>query len=132
MVALFPWGGLEVWVDMRKNHYDLNYTGEVPEFNNGWDTDNMYNKYDSDATKVYHGFYLPYSQLSTSSVAAKNEGSPCYRIRPRYNSEYMWNIPSLKVLKPIAGDADNYHTSMPWFAYPGDQPGAPTYDDVEE
>ena len=132
MVALFPWGGLEVWVDMRKNHYDLNYTGEVPEFNNGWDTDNMYNKYDSDATKVYHGFYLPYSQLSTSSVAAKNEGSPCYRIRPRYNSEYMWNIPSLKELKPIAGDADNYHTSMPWFAYPGDQPGATTYDDVEE
>ena len=132
MVALFPWGGLEVWVDMRKNHYDINYAGEVPSFNNGWDMDNMYNKYDSDATKVYHGFYLPYSQLSTSSVTAKNEGSPCYRIRPRYNSEYMWNQPSLDVLKPISGMADNYHTSMPWFAYPGDQPGAPTYDDVEE
>ena len=93
----------------------------------------MYTKYDSNPTKVYHGFYLKYSQLSpTTYVAEKNEGSPAYRVRPRYNSEYMWNLPGLKELKPIAGDKDNYHTSMPWFAYPGAQPGAPTYDEVAE
>ena len=133
MVALFPWGSLEVWVDMRKNHYDIDYTGDVPSFGNGWDKDNMYTKYDSNPTKVYHGFYLKYSQLSpTTYVAEKNEGSPAYRVRPRYNSEYMWNLPGLKELKPIAGDKDNYHTSMPWFAYPGAQPGAPTYDEVAE
>jgi hypothetical protein len=31
----------------------------------------------------------------------------------------MWNLPSLKKLLPIAGDADNYHTSQVWFATPG-------------
>ena len=34
----------------------------------------------------------------------------------------MWNLNSLKALKPIAGDADNYQCSIPWFAYPGDIP----------
>ena len=131
-VHLYPWGSQEAWVDMRKYHYDLVYTGEYPSFNNGWDKDNMYNKYDSDPTKVYKGFYLPYSQLTTSTVNEDNNGAPCYRVRPRYNSEYMWNLPGLKALKPIAGDALDYHCSIPWFAYPGDQPGAPTYDEVAE
>jgi hypothetical protein len=134
-VHLFPWGSQEAWVDMRKNHYDLAYEGNeygVPSFGDGWDKDNMYNKYDSDPTKVYKGFYLPYSQLSTSKVNEDNNGSPCYRVRPRYNSEYMWNMPSLKQLKPISGDAKDYHCSMPWFCYPGVQPGAPTYDEVAE
>ena len=49
-----------------------------------------------------------------------NDGSPAYRIRPRYNSEYMWNLSSLQQLKPIAGDSKLYMTSMPWFAYPGE------------
>lgn len=134
-VHLFPWGSQEAWVDMRKNHYDLAYEGNeygVPSLGDGWDKDNMYNKYDSDPTKVYKGFYLPYSQMSTSKVNEDNNGSPCYRVRPRYNSEYMWNLPSLKQLKPISGDAKDYHCSMPWFCYPGVQPGAPTYDEVAE
>lgn len=78
-VHLFPWGSQEAWVDMRKNHYDLAYEGNeygVPSFGDGWDKDNMYNKYDSDPTKVYKGFYLPYSQLSTSKVNEDNNGSP--------------------------------------------------------
>ena len=132
-IALYPWGSNEAWVDMRKYHYDIQYSGEVPSFGDGWDMDNIYQKYDTDATKVYKGFYIAYSQLSPSTkIHEENEGSPCYRIRPRYNSEYVWNKPALQELKPISGDADNYHTSMPWFAYPGDQPGAPSYDDVEE
>ena len=131
-IALYPWGSNEVWVDMRKYHYDIKYSGEVPSLNDGWDKDNIYHKYESDPTKVYKGFYTPYSQLSTSKVHEENEGSPCYRIRPRYNSEYVWNIPALEQLQPISGTADNYHCSMPWFAYPGDQPGAPSYDEVAE
>jgi hypothetical protein len=31
----------------------------------------------------------------------------------------MWNLPSLKKLLPIPGDADNYNTSIVWFATPG-------------
>lgn len=131
-VALYPWGANEVWVDMRKYHYDIAYEGEVPSFGDGWDMDNIFHKYESDPTKVYKGFYTPYSQLSTSKVNEENEGSPCYRIRPRYNSEYVWNQPNLKKLKPISGMAENYHCSMPWFAYPGKQPEAPTYDEVAE
>lgn len=136
-VALYPWGAHEAWVDQRKYHYDINYdkaaaSNGVPTNGNGWNNDNVFQKYESNPDKVYKGYYLPASELRGSSFNEKNSGSPCYRIRPRYNSEYMWNKPSLKVLKPISGNADDYQCSVPWFAYPGDQPGAPTYDEVAE
>lgn len=122
--ALYPWGASEVWVDMRKYNYDIKYAGEYPSYNDGWTTTTVNNKYDSDPTKVYKGFYLLPSQVEgrRSKYNIDNNGSPCYRIRPRYNSEYMWNKPSLEQLKPISGTAINYHCSIPWFVYPGDYP----------
>ncbi|MCK7533259.1 MAG: SusD/RagB family nutrient-binding outer membrane lipoprotein [Marinilabiliales bacterium] len=36
-VALYPWGATEAWVDMRKYHYDIAYTGDYPASGNGWD-----------------------------------------------------------------------------------------------
>lgn len=122
--ALYPWGALEVWVDQRKYMYDLEYTGEYPYFGNGWDIERVEQKSDSDPTKVYKGFYLQAAKVQgrKSAYNIKNNGSPCFRIRPRYNSEYMWNKPSLKALKPISGLADDYQCSIPWFAYPGDMP----------
>ena len=122
-VALYPWGAAEEWVDQRKYHYDIKYTGDVPSLNNGFTLTTVDQKWDSDPTKVYKGFYLMPAQVQgrrSAYSAQYNEGSPCYRIRPRYNSEYMWNKSSLDALKPISGLADNYHTSIPWFAYPGD------------
>ena len=124
-VALFPWGALEAWTDMRKAMYDIRYVGDYPKGDNGWTTSTIDQKFDDDATKIYKGFYLAPAQVqgrrgSYSSV--DNNGSPCFRIRPRYNSEYMWNLDALKKLKPIAGNAVNYHCSIPWFAYPGDMP----------
>lgn len=123
-VALYPWGAMEEWVDQRKYQYDIQYTGEYPSNGNGWDATSITQKRDDDPSKVFKGFYLAPAQVQGRKAAynKNNEGSPCYRVRPRYNSEYMWNMPALKSLKPIAGDADNYHCSMPWFAYPGDQP----------
>ena len=123
-VALYPWGASEAWVDMRKYHYDIQYTGEYPSKGNGWTDATVVQKWDTDPTKVYKGLYLRPAQVQhrTISYDIRNQGAPSYRIRPRYNSEYMWNLPSLKMLKPIAGDADNYHTSIPWFAYPGELP----------
>ncbi len=123
-VALYPWGASEAWVDMRKYHYDIKYTGEYPSKGNGWTYATIVQKWDTDPTKVYKGLYLRPAQVQhrTISYDPRNQGAPSYRIRPRYNSEYMWNLPSLKMLKPIAGDADNYHTSIPWFAYPGELP----------
>jgi len=124
-VALYPWGALEAWVDMRKYHYDIKYTGDYPAADNGWTLNTVIQKWDTDATKVYKGLYLSPAQVTSRRAAynVDNGGSPCYRIRPRYNSEYMWNKPALATLKPISGMAVNYHTSIPWFAYPGNQPG---------
>ena len=125
-VALFPWGAHEAWVDQRKYQYDIVHSGDYPKFANGWDLTMVNQKLDSDPTKVFKGFYLAPAQVQgrKGTYNKFNEGSPCFRVRPRYNSEYMWNLPSLKGLKPIAGDADNYQCSMPWFAYPGDMPSA--------
>lgn len=122
--ALFPWGAAETWVDLRKYHYDIPYTGEYPKNGNGWDVSQVEHKWDTDPTKVYKGYYLAPAQVQgrKTSYNKNNEGSPCYRVRPRYNSEYMWNIPALETLKPISGTADNYHCSIPWFAYPGEMP----------
>ena len=123
-IALFPWGASEVWVDLRKYHYDIAYTGAVPSYGNGWDKTLINQKRDEDATKVYKGFYLAPANVQgrRSAYNERNNGAPCYRLRPRYNSEYMWNLNNLKALKPIPGDADDYQCSIPWFAYPGDMP----------
>ena len=123
-VSLYPWGALEAWTDMRKAMYDISYTGDYPKTDNGWTVTTLNQKVDTDATKIYKGFYLAPAQVQgrRGSYAVDNGGSPCFRIRPRYNSEYMWNLSSLQALKPIAGDAVNYHCSIPWFAYPGDMP----------
>lgn len=123
-VALYPWGAPEAWTDMRKYHYDIAYTGEYPSNGNGWDLSKVDQKWDTDPSKVYKGFYLQPAQVThrRGTWNTFNEGSPCYRIRPRYNSEYMWNKPALETLRPISGLADNYQCSIPWFAYPGDMP----------
>lgn len=123
-VALYPWGAHEAWVDMRKYHYDIEYSGEYPKLNNGWSETIINQKWDTDDTKVYKGLYLAPAQVLSrkGQYNTRNQGSPCYRVRPRYNSEYMWNIPSLEALKPISGTAENYQCSIPWFAYPGEMP----------
>lgn len=124
-VALFPWGASEVWVDLRKYHYDIPNNAGYPSMGDGWDNITSMNyKKDTDPTKVFKGFYLlPMTvEGKNGRFDYRNEGSPCYRLRPRYNSEYMWNMASLKALTPIPGDQDNYQCSIPWFAYPNGYP----------
>jgi hypothetical protein len=123
-VALYPWGSQEAWVDMRKYNYDIAYTGDHPASGNGWTLSSLTQKWDTDPTKVYKGFYLAPAQVQArlGTYNVKNAGAPEYRLRPRYNSEYMWNKPALASLLPIAGTADNYQCSIPWFAYPGAMP----------
>lgn len=124
-VALFPWGAMEGWVDQRKYMYDIQYKGEYPYNGNGWSTTMLDQKWDSDPTKVFKGYYLNPANVQGRKGtygSNTNNGSPCFRIRPRYNSEYMWNVPSLEKLKPISGTDNLYHTSIPWFAYPGEMP----------
>ena len=125
-VALYPWGSPEIWVDMRKNFYDVEYSGEYPYGGNGWDAKEVKQKRDEDPTKVFKGYYLSPANFEgyrgTYSQTRNLEGSPCFRIRPRYNSEYMWNVPGLKALRPIQGTAAYYHCSIPWFCYPNGYP----------
>ena len=55
---------------------------------------------------VYTGFELP------AILYSGNNGKPAYRMRPRYNSEYVWNLETLNKL----GGADiDYHTKEMWF-----------------
>lgn len=123
-VALYPWGAPEAWVDMRKYHYDIQYTGDYPKEGNGWTKARVDQKFESDPTKVYQGLYLLPAQVEgrKGTYNENNDGSPEYRLRPRYNSEYMWNLDPLSALKPIPGTAPDYQCSIPWFAYPGDMP----------
>jgi hypothetical protein len=58
---------------------------------------------------VYAGFTLP------SPLFSLNNGIPAYRARPRYNSEYVWNI---KALEAIGATATDYHTEELWFSTP--------------
>ena len=58
---------------------------------------------------VYIGFALP----SPTQYFGDNLGNPAYRVRPRYNSEYVWN---LKALSVYGGDKIDYHTKKQWFS----------------
>jgi len=123
-VALYPWG-LDTWNDLRRYQYDLKPgSSGVPEKGTSWDATYVYHKSDSDPTRIYKGFYLYPAKVSNRNQDGKhifvstNLGSPSYRIRPRYNSEYMWNKTALDALTPISGLAVNYETSMVWFCLP--------------
>jgi hypothetical protein len=88
-IAQFGWGHNELWMDMRRYHYtDLDPVSGI---------------------KVFRGFTPP------TNLYADNGGLLVYRIRPRYNSEYVWNRDALD---KIGGLAINYHTVQPWIITP--------------
>ncbi len=88
-IAVYGYGFNETWTDMRRFHYT--------------DLDPVSGK------QVYAGFTLP------STLTIYNNGKPVYRARPRYNSEYLYNIPSLQAIGALASD---YHTKEHWFSQP--------------
>lgn len=57
--------------------------------------------------KVYTGFTIP------ASLFPDNSNKPVQRVRPRFNSEYMWNAASLA---RIGADKPDYHTVEMWFS----------------
>ena len=92
-IALWGWGFFETFVDMRRYHYldtEIDPVSGLP-------------------TQVYLGFTLP------TTLAAENLGKPVYRVRPRYNSEYVWNRDELLRIGALNVD---YHTYEPWFTQP--------------
>ena len=87
-IAGWGWNFVETWVDMRRYHYtDLDPVAGTP---------------------IYKGFYTP-------ALPAINTGRFAARIRPRYNSEYVWNRPELERIGATAAD---YHAKPMWFMLP--------------
>jgi hypothetical protein len=87
-IALFGWGFDEAWMDMRRYHYtDLDpVTG----------------------AQVYPGFAKP------TNLDPDNNSHFAQRIRPRYNSEYVWNQYGLGKISPTSGLDPAYHTVPLW------------------
>jgi hypothetical protein len=88
-IAQWAWGHNELWMDMRRYHY----------------TDND----PSTGAPIYPGFAAP------TNLFPDNNGKIVQRIRPRFNSEYVWNFASLKT---IGGDLLDYHTKPMWITQP--------------
>jgi len=65
-------------------------------------------RYQYDPT-IFQGFTKP------TTLYPDNAGKQVYLLRPRYNSEYIWNVPSLKAIGALDPD---YHTKKPWFILP--------------
>ena len=61
------------------------------------------------SSDIYTGFVLPI----TTQLSADNNGKSAQRVRPRYNSEYVWNRNSLDL---IGGNNLDYHTYELWFS----------------
>ncbi|MDB4887736.1 MAG: hypothetical protein JWN79_3174 [Gemmatimonadetes bacterium] len=88
-IAQWAWGHNELWMDMRRYHYtDLD---------------------PASGTQVYPNFAPP------TNLYPDNGGKVVQRIRPRYNSEYVWNVPGLTA---IGGLALDYHTKPMWITLP--------------
>jgi hypothetical protein len=90
-IALFGWGMHETWTDMRRYHYtDLDpITG----------------------LQVYADFTPP----TGLDLFTNNNGKLVYRARPRFNSEYLYNVDELNRIGAIALD---YNTKEQWFSQP--------------
>jgi hypothetical protein len=65
-------------------------------------------RYHYDAA-IYTGFSPP------NPLIATNNGKLAYRARPRFNSEYVWNVAALDKIGALALD---YNTLEPWFVEP--------------
>jgi hypothetical protein len=90
-IALWGWGEMETWVDLRRFHYtDLDQnTGE----------------------QVYRAFTPP----APDRLHPENGGKFVYRVRYRFNAEYVWNA---EVLRKMGAFDIDYHTREVWFSIP--------------
>jgi len=88
-IAQWAWGHNELWMDMRRYHYT--------------DVDPV------SGTQIFRGFTPP------TTLYGDNGGKLVQRIRPRYNSEYVWNVAGLDAIGGLAAD---YHTKPIWITLP--------------
>lgn len=94
-IAQWAWAFVEQWTDLRRFHYT--------------------EAYGSEPRQAFPGFAPP------TNLYANNNGKIVYRIRPRYNSEYVWNQAGLRAIPtgdPDGGLAEDYHTVELWITQP--------------
>ena len=94
-IALYGWGTHQTWTDMRKYHY----TDIDP----------------STGGQVYANFTPPPTS-PINYLTSTNNGKYAYRCRPRYNSEYLYNVPELTRIG--AYQNLDYITYPCWFTLP--------------
>ncbi len=88
-IAQWAWAFNEQWMDMRRYHYtDIDPTS---------------------GQQVYPGFTPP------RNLYPDNAGKLVYRLRPRYNSEYVWNQEGLRAIGALEPD---WHTLPLWAIQP--------------
>ena len=99
-IALYGWGVEETWVDMRRYHY----TSDIDP---------------ATGNPVYAGFIVPSGAnlWSGPNGTGSNNGKLVQRVRPSYNSEYLYNIPALTSVGAYPPGND-YHTKEMWFSKP--------------
>ena len=90
-IALYGYGFMETWADLRRFHY-LDFEAGTTR-------------------QVYTDFAPP----ALAELFANNNQKYIYRVRPRYNSEFLYNIDALTVIGALALD---FHTKEQWFSQP--------------
>lgn len=93
-IALYGYGIIETWVDMRRFHYTDLEPGTTRQ--------------------VYSDFVPP----AASELFADNKQKLVYRARMRFNSEYLYNIDALNTIGAMIGNSQvlDYHTKETWFS----------------
>jgi hypothetical protein len=94
-IAQWGWGFIEAWMDQRRFHY----TDIDP----------------ASGRQVFPGYAPP------ATLYAGNAGKVVQRIRPRFNSEYVWNQTGLRAIPtgdPEGGMAADYQTVPMWIIQP--------------
>lgn len=86
-IVQWGWAFVQAWTDLRRYHYI--------------DLDPISNE------QVFLGFNIPPSDRMDTD----NQGKPVYRVRGRYNSEYIWNQ---EEVERIGGMERDYHTNIMW------------------
>ena len=69
----------------------------------------------TDMRKYHYDTVNIYKTMAFPTLFADNGGKLTYRVRPRFNSEYVWNFPALQA---IGGDKVDYHTVEMWYSKP--------------
>jgi hypothetical protein len=89
-IALYGYGIIETWVDLRRYHY-------------------------IDVEGTFGQVYTQFAPPDPSDLFINNNFKYIYRTRPRYNSEFLYNVEALTQIGALALD---YHTKEQWFSLP--------------